>query len=267
MSNIDAVNAFLMAIHFDRFAEIEARHAPDALFQSFRGPTLRDSVAIADWHGAFHRDYADCAYTEIEYIEEGNTVVIRATIEAKAPDWRPFTQRVVEVFEFSENGIQRRRLYGMMPDLELDKPAQQALDNALGYRGGGVAATRQTVEQWLAAFSQGDLDAARAMLHEKNANIDSVYGVTTGFDASMAAISARPKPLFGTVRPIALYCGEHTALIEEAVDPARPRRARWVRLVDGKVAVFEYYWMLREIGVDPFGDRRARHKKQVILPI
>ncbi len=267
MSNIDAVNALLTAIHFDRFAEIEARHAPDAVFQSFRGPTLRNSVAISDWHKAFLRDYADCTYTEIEYIEDGNTVVVRATIEAKAPDWRPFTQRVVDVFEFSEMGVQRRRLYGMMPDLELDKPAQQALDNAVGYRGGTAAATRQVVEQWLAAFTQGDLDAARALLHDKSALIDSVYGVATGFDAGMAVVSARPKPLFGTVRPTALYCGEHTALLEEAVDPARPRQAVWFRLVDGKIAVVEMYWMLREIGADPFAGRRERHTKKVILPI
>ena len=60
MSNIDAVNALLTAIHFDRFSEIEARHQPDVTFWSFRGPTLRDSVSVADWHRTFLRDYADC---------------------------------------------------------------------------------------------------------------------------------------------------------------------------------------------------------------
>ncbi|MBI5947744.1 MAG: nuclear transport factor 2 family protein [Chloroflexi bacterium] len=267
MSNIDAVNALLTAIHFDRFAEIEARHAPDAVFQSFRGPTLRNSVAISDWHKAFLRDYADCTYTEIEYIEEGNTVVVRATIEAKAPDWRPFSQRVVEVFEFSEMGVRRRRLYAMLPDLEFEKPVQQALDNALGYRGGSAGATRKAVEEWLAAYAGGDIDGVRAMMHDKPALIDGVYGAAAGLDAAMGVAGARPKPLFGTVRPTGLYAGEHTALLEEAVDPARPRQAVLFRLVDGKIAVVEVYWMLREIGVDPFAGRRERHRKQVILPI
>src|SRR5882762_7452175 len=66
MSNIDAVNALITAINFDRFAEIESLHQPDAVFWSFRGPTLHDSVSIADWHREFLRDYADCSYTELE---------------------------------------------------------------------------------------------------------------------------------------------------------------------------------------------------------
>ena len=59
MSNIPAVNELITAINFDRFSEIEAHHRPDAVFQSFRGPTLRDSVSIADWHRELLRDYAD----------------------------------------------------------------------------------------------------------------------------------------------------------------------------------------------------------------
>jgi hypothetical protein len=64
---------------------------------------------------------------------------------------------------------------------------------------------------------------------------------------------------------IASYFGDHTALLEEAIDPSRPRVALWLRIVDGKVAVVETYWMLREIGVMP--ESKTRHPKQVILPI
>jgi len=62
MSNIDAVNALITAINFDRFAEIEARHNPDVTFSSFRGPTVTSSVGVEDWQRTFLRDYADCNY-------------------------------------------------------------------------------------------------------------------------------------------------------------------------------------------------------------
>ncbi len=77
MTNIEAVNALITAINFDRFAEIEARHAPDATFISFRGPTCIDSISIGDWHREFLEAYADCNYAETEYIEQGDIVVAK----------------------------------------------------------------------------------------------------------------------------------------------------------------------------------------------
>ena len=265
MSNIDAVNGLINAIHFDRFAEIEAHHAPHAVFHSFRGPTLRDAVSIADWHRDFLRDYADCNYTDIEYIESGNTVVIRATIEAKGYDWRPFTQRVVEVFEFEEGEVVARRMYAMLPDLELEKPVQQAMDNAVGYKGGTSAGSKKTTEQWFAALGSGDMETARGLTHDKSALIDGVHGAAAGFDKAAELAGSLPRPAFGAPRVTGSYFGDHTGLIEEAIEPSRPREAIWVRLVDDKVAVVETYWMLREIGVTP--ETKTRYMKQVILPI
>ncbi len=263
MSNIPAVNALITAINFDRFAEIEARHAPDAVFHSFRGPTLRSSVAIADWHKEFLRDYADCNYTELEYIEQDNVVAVRATIEAKGYDWRPFTQRVVEVLEFNDAGeIAVRRLYGMLRDIELDKAASASMADAQGYKGGSASATRSTMEKLLAAIATGDMDGIRELTHEKATVIDGVFGIATGVENLVDLIASRPAPSFGTERVTRLLAGEHDALLELAIDPSRPRLAEWFRLVDGKVRVVEAYWMLREIGVNPYenyaGDRHAR---------
>lgn len=266
MSNIDAVNALLTAIHFDRYAEIEARHAPDAVFMSFRGPTLRDSVAIADWHREFLRDYADCNYTELEYIESGNTVALRATIEAKGYDWRAFTQRVVEVFDFDETGaIVSRRLYAMLPDLELDKAATAALANAVETRGGSASGTKAAAEAFAKAQAEGDAEGMKALLAEKAALIDSVYGVANGPGSIVELTAKVPRPAFGYLRATSIVAGQKDALAEISVDPARPRAAQWMRVVDGKIAVVETYWMLREIGVAP--ETKTRHMKQVILPI
>ncbi len=268
MSNIDAVNALLTAIHFDRFAEIEARHAPDAVFQSFRGPTLRDSVAISDWHKAFLRDYADCTYTDIEYIEEGNTVAVRATIEAKGYDWRQFTQRVVEVFRLEDGAVAERRMYAMLRDVELDKAATAAMTNALGYKGGSPAESRKLFEGLMAAFRGRDMETAKTFFHAQLVGIDGVFGVATGFDNMMAGARTRPRPAFGTERVTAAYFGDHDILAELAIDPAHPRRVEWYRLVDGKIIVVEVYWMLREIGVNPYGNlARARPQRRAILPI
>ena len=269
MSNIPAVNALLTAINFDRFAEIEAHHRTDAVFHSFRGPTLRDSVAIADWHREFLRDYADCNYTELEYIDQGNTVVVRATIEAKAYDWRPFTQRVVEVFEFDDAGeVTARRLYGMLRDIELDKPATASMTDATGFKGGSASATKTTIDKLMAAVAQADMDGIKEQTHEKATVIDGVYGVATGVENLVDLIASRPLPAFGSERVTHMYCGEHDALLELAIDPARPRLAQWFRLVDGKVRVVEAYWMLREIGVNPYENyAQDRHRRQVILPI
>ena len=267
MSNIDAANALLTAIHFDRFAEIEARHAPDALFHSFRGPTLRDSVSIADWHREFLKDYADCSYTELEYIESGNVVAVRATLAAKGYDWRAFTQRVVEVFEFAGEGgpIVSRHLYAMLPDLELDKPTTAALTNALESRGGSASASQSLVDGFYRDLFAGDSEAAKAALAEKAALIDSIYGTAIGADNIFALMAAMPSPAFGSWRVTRSVAGARDVFVEAAIDPNRPRGADWVRVVDGKIGVIETYWMLREIGVTQ--ETRERYIKQVILPI
>ncbi len=268
MSNLDAVNALITAINFDRFAEIEARHAPDVLFTSFRGPILHDSVAVADWQRQFQRDYADCNYSQLEYVEQDDVVCVRATIEAKGYDWRALTQRVVEVLRLEDEAIVERRLYGMLRDVELDKPATAAMNNALGFKGGSVAATRAAVEGFYGNLAANRRDEAREFLHDKVALIDSVYGITAGPESVLDLISARPKPAFGIWRVTRSFCSPRDAAVELAIDPNRPRLLDWVRIVDGKIAVIEAYWMLREIGVDPFVDRaHDRHVRQVILPI
>lgn len=269
MSNIPAVNALITAINFDRFAEIEARHAPDAVFHSFRGPTLRSSVSIADWHRQFLRDYADCNYTELEYIEQDNVVAVRATIEAKGYDWRPFTQRVVEVFEFNDAGeIVARRLYGMLRDIELDKAAAASMADATGYKGGSASATGSTMEKLLAAIATADMDGIKEQTHEKATVIDGVFGVASGVENLVDLVASRPAPSFGTERVTRLLAGEHDAVLELAIDPSRPRLAQWFRLVDGKVRVVEAYWMLREIGVNPYENYAGdRHARRAILPI
>ncbi|MFN0148837.1 MAG: nuclear transport factor 2 family protein [Dehalococcoidia bacterium] len=268
MSNIDTVNALITAINFDRFDEIEAYHAPDVLFTSFRGPVLRGSVAVADWHRQFLRDYADCNYSELEYIEDGDTVVVRATLEAKGYDWRAFTQRVVEVFRFEQGEIVERRLYGALRDLEFDKPTNAAMENALGYRGGTPSGTRKAFQDLAAAFAAGDIEAARGFFHDKPVLIDGVYGLAAGWEAMTALAESRPQPFFGVERVTAVFAGDHVAAAELAVEPARPRTVEWLRLVDGKVIVLEVYWMLREIGIQPDENyARDRHQRQVILPI
>ena len=269
MSNIPAVNALITAINFDRFSEIKAHHRADAVFQSFRGPTLRDSVSIADWHREFLRDYADCSYSDLEYIEQGNSVAVRTTIEAKAYDWRPFTQRAVEVFELDGNEeVTSRRLYGMLRDVEFDKPTTAAMTDAQGFQGGSASATRGAVDRLLAALAAGDMDGAKGLVQDKAAIIDGIYGTAQGLDNILALSNARPKPAFGTMRVTNILAGEHDALLEWSIDPSRPRLAEWWRFVDGKVRVIEVYWMLREIGVNPYENyANDRHRRQIILPI
>ncbi|MGH2608527.1 MAG: nuclear transport factor 2 family protein [Tepidiformaceae bacterium] len=265
MSNIDTVNQLLTAINFDRFYEIEALHAPNVVFHSFRGPTLRDSVSVSDWHRAFLRDYADCNYTDLEYIADGPHVAVRATIEAKGYDWRAFTQRVVEVFTVQEKLVTERRMYGMLRDLELDKPAQQSMDAALEVPGGDLSETEKLVR---AALDATDAEAAAEVFDPKAVLIDSVYGIAVGPENILALTSATPRPAFGVERVTHGYPGEHDALVERAIDPARPRSADWYRIVDGKIRVIERYWMLREIGVNPYVNyARDRHQRQVIMPI
>ncbi|HNM77232.1 MAG TPA: nuclear transport factor 2 family protein [Tepidiformaceae bacterium] len=268
MSNIPAVNSLITAINFDRFSEIEAHHRADAVFQSFRGPTLRDSVGIADWHREFLRDYADCNYTELEYAEEGNTVAVRGTIEAKAYDWRPFTQRVIEVFTFDGEGeVSQRRLYGMLRDISFDKPTTAAMNDAMGFKGGSASATRTTVKAYYDALLSGDSEAATAQLHEKAACIDGVYGIANGAANILDFLRQIPMPAFGRLRVTNIVAGEHDALVELAIDPARPRFADWVRVTDGKIRVIEGYAMLRELGVNPYENyANDRHRRLVIMP-
>lgn len=265
MTNIDAVNALLTAINLDRFDEITALHRPDAVFSSFRGPTLRDAVSIGDWHRTFLRDYADCNYTDVEYLEEGNDVVVRATIEAKGYDWRPFTQRVVEVFTVAGNLITRRKQYGMLRDVELDKPSTTALNNALEFRGGTAPDTKAVADGFFSAFHAGDNERAATFLADKAALIESIYGVVTGPANIIDLLRARPLPAFGVARVTHTYAGDKDALVEVAIDPGRPREAHWVRVVDGKILVLESYWMLREVGIVESDD--ARQQRQVIMPI
>ena len=268
MTNIDAVNALLTAIHFDRFSEIEARHQPDVTFWSFRGPTLRDSVSVADWHRTFLRDYADCSYTETEPIEQGRSVALRATLTAKGYDWRPFTQRVLEVFDVEEEGILGRRLYGMLRDIELDKPTNAALENALGAKGGSASATKKAVDTLYDGLLAGNTEAALELFDPKAALIDSVYGIVNGPQNILDLLAATPAPAFGIWRRTNTVAGAQTAAVELAIDPQRPRAAHWVRMVDGKIKVIEVYWMLREIGLIPEENyARDRHQRRAILPI
>lgn len=269
MSNIPAVNSLITAINFDRFAEIEAHHRQDAVFQSFRGPTLRDSVGIADWHREFLRDYADCNYAELEYIEEGVSVAVRGTIEAKAYDWRPFTQRIIEVFTFDDaSEVAQRRLYGMLRDIEFDKPTTASLTDAMGFKGGSASATRATVQKFYDALLSGDRDGALEQLHEKATCIDGVYGIANGSANILEFLRQIPMPAFGQIRVTNILAGEHDALVELAIDPARPRFADWVRVVDGKIRVIEGYAMLRELGVNPYENYAGdRHRRQVIMPM
>lgn len=267
MSNIEVVQQLLEAINFDRFAAIEALHNPEVTFFSFRGPVLRDSGAVMDWHREFAQRYADLTYTEEECFEEGDVVALRATLEAKGYDWRPFTQRVAEVCRIVDGGIQERRMYAMLRDLELDKASNQALNAALEYHGGSQSTTKDTVTSFYRALLAGQREEARGYLAEKSALIDSVYGLAAGPDAILELLEATPRPAFGVWRTTRIVAGPKAALVELAIDPSRPRAAHWVRLVDGKVAVVEVYWMLREIGINPYVEySRDRHLRKVIFP-
>jgi ketosteroid isomerase-like protein len=264
MSNLEAVNALLSAINLDRFAEIESLHNPGVTFWSFRGPNLHDSVAVADWHREFLRDYQDCNYADVEYIEDGDLVAARATIQAKGYDWRPFEQRVVEVFRLRDGGVEERRLYAMLPNLELDKAATAATANATGFKGGSIEETRAAVAGFYDCLLLGGGNATD-YLDPKAALIDSVYGVTSGAANILDLLASRPRPAFGVLAPTRAAIGQKDAAVELSYDPHRPRLAEWVRVVEGKIAVIESYWMLREIGVSV--ENRKRHARQVIMPI
>lgn len=265
MSNIDAVNALITAINFDRFKEIEARHSPDVVFSSFLGPIIHSSVGVEDWQRTFLRDYADCNYTELEYIDQDDTVAVRATIEAKGYDWRPFTQRVIEVFRLNGDEVLERRMYAMLQDVELDKPATAAMNAALEFRGGSASATKKLLADFYAAALAGDKETAATFLDDKAVLIDTVYGIASGPQNILDLRATIPRPVFGLERVTNSYAGAKDGCVEIAIDPSRPRLAEWVRVVDGKIKVIESYWMLREIGVRPA--MKWRHQRQVIMPI
>ena len=261
------VEALVTAINYDRFDEIQALHAPGVVFHSFRSPMLRDSVAVRDFHTELLQRYADCTYTEVEAVEDGAAAAVRATIEAKGYDWRAFQQRVLDISRVEDGLIVDRRLYGMMRDVELDKPALAAMDAAAEFRGGSARSTRRLVRGLYEKLIAGEREEAAASLDEKVALIDSVYGIVSGVDAVLDLMEATPRPAFGYPRLTAVVAGEKDAAVEIAIDPARPRIADWVRIVEGKVQVIERHWMLREIGINPFVEyARDRHRRQVILP-
>jgi hypothetical protein len=158
-----------------------------------------------------------------------------------------------------------RRLYAMLPDLELDKPATAALNNATGSRGGNAEETRNVVQGFYNALLGGDADGAKAFLDGKAAFIDSVYGVVTGPEAIMDLLARMPRPAFGSWRATRMLCSAKDAAVELVIDPARPRAADWVRMVDARIAVIERYWMLREIGVSQGSQKR--HLRRVIQPM
>ncbi len=263
----DAAAALVAAINFDRFDDIQALHAPGVVFHSFRGPMLRDCVAVRDWHHELLQRYADCAYTDVETVADGEAVALRATIEAKGYDWRAFTQRVLDVARLEDGLIADRRLYAMTRDIELDKPALASMDAAREFRGGSAGATRKLVEGLYAALLGGRREQAAEALDANVTLIDSVHGIVSGVDAVLDLLEATPRPAFGFQRLTAALAGAKDAAVEVAIDPARPRLADWVRVVEGRARVIERHWMLREIGVDPFVEySRDRHRRQVILP-
>jgi len=266
MSNIDSAKALFSAINRDRVAEIEGLHNPDVVFSTFRGPTLRGSGAVGDWHQEFLRMYADCEYTEVEYIEQGNVVSARATIVAKGYDWREFSQRVVEVLDFEDGGISGRRVYAMPPDVEFTKPAADQLKNAAGFRGASPATTLRVATTFFQSLIGGDIDTAKAYLDPRAVLVDGVYGTAVGPDNVVALIASQPVPAFGSWRVERAVGGPKDAVVETAIAP-RPRAATWVRVVDEKIVLLEVHWMLREIGFDPAVSNRERPGKQVIMPI
>lgn len=269
MSNIDAVNELITAIDYDRFEVLEACHDPAVTFHSFRGPNLHDSIAVGDWHRQFQRNYADLEYTQNEIIEQDNRAAVRTTMSAKGYDWRPFTQRAIDVLELGgDQAIVSRRLYAMLRDVEFERAVQTAFTAASAAKGGSASATKGIVDRYLTALLARDADALKEVLHEKCAIADSVYGIDAGPARTTEILESVPRPAFGLMRSIGVIAGATSALVELSYDPSRPRLAHWLRILDGKVAFIEVYWMLREIGLNPFEEySHDRHQRKVILPI
>lgn len=268
MANSESATALLTAINFDRFDEIAARHTPDVEFRSFRGPALSNSIAVGDWHRDFLEQYADCSYEDVESFEDGDTVCVTAKIAAKGYDWRPFSQPALEVMDFRDERVASRRLYGMLRDMELGKAETAALKAANEYPGAKARATKKVVKAFYEALLAGDDAAAIEQLDEKAALIDAVYGIANGPQEILELLKSIPAPAFGQVRVTGLYAGPKDAVVEQAIETSRPRSADWVRIVEGKIKVIERFWMLREIGVNPFEEySRDRHHKAAIPPI
>jgi hypothetical protein len=269
MSHRIAAESLVRAINYDDFDAIMAAHHPEVLFQSFRGPNLRDSFTVGEWQREFLEQYADCTYTQPDYIEDGDAVAVRAVITAKGYDWREFEQNIVDVMEFDGAGqVVRRRLYAQQRDVVLDKAATAAVTAAKAADGGSANTTRKAANDLCAALLSGDREAAVACFADKTAYIDSVYGVASGAEAIVDLFGAIPRPPFGSLRVTRTIAGENAAVVELAVDPSRPRGACLVRVVGGKVGVIEAYWMLREIGVNPYEEySHDRHSRRVIQPI
>jgi hypothetical protein len=267
MSNIDLVTELITAIHFDRFAEIEARHRPAAAFQSFRGPDLHSSVSIADWHREFLRDYADCNYSEVEFIEQKEMVVIRAKLEAKGYDWRQFSQNVIEVFRFEDDLVIERRQYAMLRNIALeDRAMTRQYDKVKADRTAKGRRTRKAVPEFYDAVLAGDRDTAAGYLDENAILIDSVYGVVMKPDAVLDVLLGTPRPAFGVQRTTNLLATDQAVAVELAIDPARPRTADWVRMLGEQIGVIERHWMLREIGLLSSMERE-RHTRRVLHPV
>jgi hypothetical protein len=269
MTYTEAVQDFITAINYDRFSQIETAHAPGAIFHSFRGPILQSSVAIEQWHREFLRNYADCTYQDPGYIEQDNAVAVHATIEAKGYDFRRFHQQVLDIYELTEDEfIAARRLYAMLRDIELEKQVASVHSYAVETKGGSASSTRDVVGRFYDALLAGDADAVAEHLYEKCAIIDSIYGIAAGPDAIVEIFNAAPRPPFGIPRVTSIIAGDNAAAVEVAIDASRPRSAHLVRVVEGKVSVVEVYWMLREIGFNPFEEyRQDRHHRRAILPI
>jgi ketosteroid isomerase-like protein len=268
MANSESATALLAAINFDRFDEIAAWHTPDVEFRSFRGPALSDSMAVGDWHRDFLQQYADCRYEDAEIFDDGDAVCVRANIVAKGYDWRPFQQPALEVMQFRDDRVAFRRLYGMLRDVELGKAETAALKAAQEYPGAKARATKKAVSSFYEAAIGGDDEKAIEQLDEKAALIDAVYGTANGPQEILELMKSIPAPAFGQVRVTAMYAGPKDAVVEQAIEPSRPRSADWVRMLEGKIKVIERFWMLREIGVNPFEEySRDRHSKAAIPPI
>jgi len=166
---------------------------------------------------------------------------------------------------FEEGGVQERRLYAMLPDLALDKAATAAVNAAAEFPGGNASQTKKLIADFYAAILAGDTDAAAGFLDDKAVLIDTVYGVAQGPQSVVALKAGLPRPAFGGERVTHAYAGAKDGCVEVAIDPARPRLADWVRVVEGKIKVIESYWMLREIGVAPATPKR--HERPAVYPI
>ncbi len=266
--SVSTAKQLVDAINFDRFDDIQKLHASGVTFHSFRGPTLKDNIAVRDWQTELLERYADCTYTEEEIVDDSDIAALRTTIVGKGYDWRQFAQRALDIIQVDDDGrINTRHLYAMLRDIDLDKSIESALSRANEYPGG----SEKTATELAIKFCEMDISSNRGIasdiLDENSVFVDSVYGSAKGPDAITSLLEAIPKPAFGIPRMQTCIAGIKDVVTEIAVDPQRPRFANWIRIVEDKIVVVERYWMLREIGVNPFVEySRDRHRRQVNLP-